>query len=212
MIPRRSPAAVEGIWLLVLCLAAFLVAALLRGLQVGRTAIVVNAGLGLAVTIVPLVVSRRTDVVVPLTLVAWAAFAASAHVGGLVFGLYAPPTRFDVVTHAISGGAVGATSVYLLRCWRRRVEILVIPAWFGTLAVLLAVMGAGVLWEMVEFTVSGGAGGLQISLADTMTDLVVNLIGGAVGVGLGMADWDPALESSRAADPSLAEEPGTEGD
>lgn len=170
-------------------LQVFLGLAALRGATAGSTDLLVNALVGLLVTLVPDLLERRWNVTVDPAIVAWMAVAAAMHVGGMVFGLYAPPTRYDDLTHAVSGSFLGVLGVVLVRLWERRVPALSVPDPFAVPVVFAVVMTGGVTWELIEFAVGGG-GAIQTSLLDTMSDLLFNLAGGLVAVVLGRSFLD----------------------
>lgn len=182
-----------GAWLL----RALLVGALGWGLVIGRMALVVNAGVGLAATGAPLVARRRWGRVVPRSLGWWVGLAAGAHAWGLVLGLYAPPTQFDILTHALSGGVVALCVLAVVQVYDRSTDEVYLPRWFTILVVVVGVMAAGVVWELLEFGVAGGGGGIQTSLTDTVTDTIANVLGGVVAIGSrALAQWRTALDSS----------------
>lgn len=182
--PSRPRGADDTWGLVARGLQVFLAVAVLRGATAGSPDLLVNALVGLSVTLVPDLLERRWDVTVHPVLVVWVGVAAAMHVAGMVFGLYAPPTRYDDLTHAVSGSFVGAVGIVVVRVWERRDPDLAIPDTFEALVVLAAVMAGGVVWELVEFAVGGGGQAVQTSLLDTMSDLLFNLGGGIVAVAL----------------------------
>lgn len=166
---------------LVRTLQLFLAAAALGGAVGGRADLVVNGVAGLAFTLVPSLMERRWGVAVAPSLVAWLAVAASLHVAGMVFGLYGQPSRYDDLTHAVSGSVVAAAGFVLVAAWERLIDDLVVPPAFRGVVVLVVVVSGGVAWEVVEFAVSRG---VQLGLVDTMSDLLYNIAGGVVPVAL----------------------------
>lgn len=189
--PTRDSGGADGhVRLVARALQVFLGVAVLRGVSTGSPELAINALVSLLVTFAPDILYRRWDVTVPPVLVAWMAVAAAMHVAGMVFGLYAPPARYDDLTHAVSGSFVGATGLVGVRLWERRLPDLTIPAPFELLVVLAVVMAGGVAWELIEFAVGGGGRAVQTSLADTMSDLLFNLGGSLVAVALGWSALD----------------------
>lgn len=183
-----------GAWLL----RAVLIGIVAWGFVIGRLALVVNAGVGLLATCGPLLLRRRWGAAVPRSVDWWVGLAAAAHAGGLVGGLYAPPTRFDLVTHTLSGGVVAVCFLVIIRGYDRSTDQVYLPQWFRILMGVVVVMAAGVVWELLESMVGGG-GGIQTSLADTVTDTVANVVGGVVAIGSSrLAKWRSDAYSSTA--------------
>lgn len=159
-----------------------LAATVVAGVAAGHRDLVVNAVVGLVLTGMPAISSRRWDVTVPASLVAWLAAAVALHVGGMLVGAYEPPTRYDDLTHAASGTVLAAVGYVAVAAWDRLVEDLYLPRGARVAVALVVVAAGGVTWEIAEFVGSGGGEGVQTSLHDTVTDLGYNLVGGVVAL------------------------------
>lgn len=94
--------------------------------------------------------------------------------------MYTLPTRaeFDVLAHVLGGAAVAWTGMILLERWRRRGWVTLRPFVLRDYLVFSSVALIGVVWEFWEFVMQATTGDIyQISIADTMNDLFMDLIG-----------------------------------
>ena len=96
--------------------------------------------------------------------------------------------QWDMVAHILGGAAIAWSARILWTRWRNRKIIPAkIPAWIAAWCVFGAVMFAGIAWELFEFVMEQQTGWLfQPSLADTMSDFVMDLLGGAIFI---LATW-----------------------
>ena len=95
--------------------------------------------------------------------------------------MFALPSRseFDVLAHLLGGFAIAWMAMILLERWRRRDWITLYPFIFRDYIVFSTVALIGVIWEFWEFVMQAVTGDLyQPSIADTMNDLLMDLIGG----------------------------------
>jgi uncharacterized membrane protein YjdF len=163
------------------------------GLATGNGGIAVNAGVGLAVTVLPNVLARRFDVTLGVGLVLWMTTAMFLHalgtltLPGVDFTLYSGTWWWDHLTHALSSSLVAGAALATLLALQRYSTAIRLPPRFMFLTVLLFVMAFGVVWELLEFyigVVSGllGAGSVltQYGLEDSLLDLFYNTLGGLV--------------------------------
>lgn len=103
------------------------------------------------------------------------------HVLATVLGWYANIEHFDKLMHALGGMsiAVGTFSLYSLLRQRKLVgtnHLLVI-----SIAVVAIVVSTAVAWEWMEFLIDTLTGShMQISLTDTMGDLLAGTLGGTI--------------------------------
>lgn len=162
-----------------------LIAAMLGlGVVNGDPRVIVNAGLALLGTFLPVVLARDLRVHIGPVATIWITSALFLHVFGMV-GAYESIPWWDHLTHFVSASLVAAIAYTTVTAIDRHVDDLYLPSW--TLGVLLAVVtvGLGVLWEVMEFigramAVELGTDPLlvQYGLDDTMLDIAVNALGG----------------------------------
>ncbi|PSP80219.1 hypothetical protein BRC81_03230 [Halobacteriales archaeon QS_1_68_20] len=153
-----------------------LLAVLVVGLRRRDPGAVVNAVVALAVTYLPGVVERRYDVEFRPWQRVYAQGAMLTHALGML-GPYDDVWWWDHVTHTHSATLVGG----LVHAVARRNDRDPRPR------VLAAVVGGGVLWELVEYVVHHTADRLGIEpvlvsygKVDTALDLVFNALGALV--------------------------------
>ncbi|MFC6865432.1 hypothetical protein ACFQGE_18455 [Halomicroarcula sp. GCM10025817] len=163
------------------------------GLERGNLGILVNTGIGLLVTQLPPLLERDYGIALDPALTLWITSAVFLHALGVV-GLpgaeqnfYATVPLWDNVTHALSSSVVAAVGYTTVRALDRHSEELYLPPRFVFVFVLLFVMAFGVLWEVIEFSVSLFAESTgnqtiltQYGLRDTMLDLVFDTIGAVI--------------------------------
>ncbi len=86
---------------------------------------------------------------------------------------------FDVLAHVLGGFTIAWMGMMLLERWRRRGWITIRPFIFRDYIVFATVSLIGVVWEFWEFIMQWITGDLyQPSIADTMNDLFMDLLGG----------------------------------
>lgn len=157
------------------------------GLVRGETGIVVNGGLGLAVTFVPALLRRDAGVALPTGYVVWIALAVFLHAVG-VLGPYRQYPWYDAVTHGLSASIVAGVGYATVVAIDRNSEQTTLGSELRFVFVLIFVLALGVSWEILEFAV-GLVGGksvlVQYGLDDAINDLVFNTVGGLV-----VAAWD----------------------
>ncbi|MFC7020905.1 MULTISPECIES: hypothetical protein [Haloarcula] len=176
------------------------------GLERGNLGIMVNTGIGLLVTQLPSLLERDYGIALDPALTLWITSAVFLHALGVV-GLpgaeqnfYATVPLWDNVTHALSSSVVAAVGYTTVRALDRHSEGLYLPPRFMFVFLLLFVMAFGVIWEVIEFSVSllAEATGnqtilTQYGLRDTMLDLVFNTIGAIIVAVWGTAHLTDAV-------------------
>ena len=181
---------VEGI--IVRILQLLMVGILLAGLFYGEIGVVVNAGVGLAITFLPGVLKRRFQFTMDIGIVLWISVAMFLHaLGTLPFPGHGYLTPYkavwwwDHMTHALSSSLVAGAGYATTRAIDKHSDSLVIPARFMFVYILLFVMAFGVVWELLEFYIAVvseliGIGNVltQYGLDDTILDLMYNTLGG----------------------------------
>ena len=163
------------------------------GVVTGQTGVIVNTGVGLVVTQLPPLLERDFDIALDPALTLWITTAVFLHAVGVI-GLPWSPLNFymsvwwwDHLTHALSSSIVAAIGYTTVRALDRHSEEIYVPPRFMFVFILLFVLAFGVLWEVLEFTITfvaeaTGTGRIlsQYGLGDTMLDLVFDTIGAVV--------------------------------
>jgi hypothetical protein len=163
------------------------------GLDRGDFRIVVNAGVGLAVTYVPALLERDYHIPLDAGLTLWITLAVFLHavgttgVPGLTRGLYDTVWWWDNLTHALSASVVAAAGYATARAIDAHSEAVYLPPRFTFVFVVLFVMAFGVLWEVLEFGIGGAAETfgvqqvlIQHGIDDSMTDLLFDAVGAVI--------------------------------
>ena len=139
------------------------------------------------VTLTPLIMQNRFDVVIPPTFELLAiTFVFASLFLGEVQGYYSRFWWWDLALHTSSGFLLGITGflmVYILN-ETERIDLNMKPGFVAFFAYLFAV-GMGVLWEIFEFSMDQLFGmnmqnemlGDPSGLTDTMWDLIVDSLG-----------------------------------
>ncbi|MFC4248606.1 hypothetical protein ACFOZ7_17010 [Natribaculum luteum] len=161
------------------------------GLVVRDLTTIVNASIALAITFFPAFLERDYRLPLEPGLVFWLTAAAFLHTLGSA-GLYDFVGVWDNVTHALSASIVAAGGYAVVRAIDLHTDDVYLPPKMLFAFILLFVLAFGVVWELLEFAIDGGARrlGLEAVLAqhgvdDTISDLVFDLAGAAVAASLG---------------------------
>lgn len=165
-----------------LCLAGILAA----GIYLGNMGIAVNALVGLVVTFLPGLLERDYGIAMDPALVLWITSAVFLHAFGTL-GPYRSVAWWDHMTHVLSSSVVAGAGYASFRALDEHRDDLYFPPKIFFLFILLFVTAFGVLWELLEFGISGFAESIgsetvltQYGLEDTMKDLVFDIAGGLV--------------------------------
>lgn len=162
----------------------------LIGLYVGNTGIIVNGLVGVLVTFLPAFLKKKHDLVMDPALVLWITSAVFLHALGTValpgsLSFYRTLNWWDHMTHALSSSVVAAGGYAAVRAIDEYHEDIHLPRKFIFVFILIFVLAFGVIWELIEFGISGLADILnaetvltQYGLEDTMKDIVFNTAGG----------------------------------
>ncbi|WP_435345856.1 hypothetical protein [Haloarchaeobius sp. HRN-SO-5] len=178
--------------LLVRFLQLVMVGILAAGLWLGNGGVVVNAGVGLLVTLLPAFLERNYRFTMNVGIVLWITVAMFLHALGTLplpgldlATLYGTTTWWDHVTHALSSSLVAGVAYAIVRALDEHTEYIHLPARFLFVYLLMFVMAFGVVWELIEFYISVAARLLgvgtvltQYGLDDTILDLFYNTLGG----------------------------------
>lgn len=178
--------------LLVRALQAVMVGIVAVGAWLGNGGVVVNATVGVLVTLVPAYLERNYRFTMGPGLVLWITVAMFLHALGTLplpgldlQSLYGTTWWWDHMTHALSSSLVAGAAYAVVRALDVHTDHISLPARFLFVYLLVFVMAFGVLWELLEFYISvvaqlfGSATVLtQYGLDDTLLDLVYNTLGG----------------------------------
>lgn len=163
------------------------------GIATGNTGVIVNTGVGLLVTQLPALLERDYGIALDPALTLWITTAVFLHAVGVIglpwseLNFYKSVWWWDHLTHALSSSLVAAVGYTTVRALDRHSEDIYIPPRFMFVFILLFVLAFGVLWEVLEFTITLVATATgnptiltQFGLEDTMLDLVFDTIGAVV--------------------------------
>lgn len=147
--------------------------------------------LALAIVLVPAYLARSTRATWPVEIeLVYLWLLLSDTTLGNLGGLYVRVPWYDKALHmgdAVLVGMVGFYAVYLAHFLGRTAR----HPWIDSVAILLVTLGLGALWEIAEYSVDHAlhratqGSPLQGALDDTMWDLILDGIGGAIGAVLG---------------------------
>ncbi len=176
----------------------------LYGIYKVNLGIVVNAGIGFGVTYLPAILRRDYRIPMDAGLTLWITAAVFLHALGatgipwITKPFYGNVPGWDHVTHVLSASVVAAVGYTTARAIDEHTEEVYLPRRFMFVFILLFTMAFGVLWEVIEFSVSqiaamtGSTSVLtQYGLEDTMYDLVFDTLGGVI-----VAVWGAAYLSN----------------
>jgi len=147
------------------------------------------AVLSLFVSIVPSVVRRDLELVLPIELNFWIVLALFLHVIGGFSGFYDNVPGWDHLTHAMSASLVAALGFVVVLSVDKYVESISLPRPFLAFFIIMFTMAFGVIWELMEFSNDQLTGSrLQYDLDDTMVDMMFDAFGGII-VGIAGAHY-----------------------
>lgn len=168
-----------------------LVGVFVLGVVRGSVGTMVNALVALAITFLPAILERDYDIPMDAGLTLWITSAVFLHAVGTL-GPYQSRVMimgigWDSVTHTLSASLVAAIGYSTTRAIDQHTDDVVLPPRFMFVFILMFVMAFGVIWEVLEFGMAGGASILgvdsvltQYGLEDTMRDLLFDLVGGVI--------------------------------
>lgn len=166
------------------------------GLDRRNLGVVVNAAIALAVMELPGLLERDYGLPIDARLTLWIVIPVFLHAIGTL-GLYQAIGLWDNLTHALSSSLVAAAGYATVRAFDVHDPEVNLPRRFVAAYILVFTLAFGVLWELLEFGLDGLASWTgtrsilaQYSLANTMTDLAFDLVGGVV-----VAIWGAAYLS-----------------
>jgi hypothetical protein len=168
---------------------AALIAAAGFGLLTARFAVAFVAIVTLAAAMVPLLLPSLVKVHVPAGFsAAVALFLTSTLFLGEVGDFYNRFWWWDILMHAGSAVGLGLVGVIVMLILVEAERLTAAAVTVSVFAFCFAV-SIGVIWEIFEFTVDQilGTNMQKSGLVDTMWDLIVDCLGGAVGAASGYA-------------------------
>ncbi|WP_266077995.1 hypothetical protein [Haladaptatus caseinilyticus] len=156
------------------------------GLYKGNLGIMINSAVAFAIMHIPAIIERDYQIPMDAGLTLWITTAVFLHAVGTL-GPYQNVWWWDHVTHVLSASLVAAVGYATVRAVDAHYEDVYLPPRFMFVFILMFVVAFGVIWEVIEFGVSGLAvvfGGravlTQYGLDDTMLDLMFDTIGGLI--------------------------------
>lgn len=171
------------------------------GLVTPDIGLVLTSIFALAITYLPTLLERRYDVPMGIGLSLWITIGVFFHTLGTGF-FYGESFWFHNLAHATSGSLIAAIGYASFRAVDEHSSAVRFPPRFMFVLILVFVVSIGVFWEIGEFTTDqflvteNGEPMIfvQYGLADTMSDLFFDLVGGIL-VGI----WGTASLTSVAA-------------
>jgi len=150
-------------------------------LSLGEYSQVFTGALGLVLTLVPTIITRRLSITLPWQVNLLIAISLYLHIAGEIRGfymLYYP--YYDKVAHFVSGMTVSVlafVAVLLLDQFGG----LNLPRWMIVGFIVISAMAMGAFWEIYEWVFDTFLGtDLQHGLDDTMLDMIFVLIGAII--------------------------------
>lgn len=141
----------------------------------------INGFAFLFATFLPNVIARNLRISIPIWLQIWLFTAFSLHVLGGFADFYYIGIGYDHLTHALSASFIAALGYLLFRSIEGYSKSIYFPEKFLSILVLFFVMASGMVWEIIEFSVSLSLDiTIQGSQEDTVVDILFNLVGGGI--------------------------------
>jgi hypothetical protein len=166
---------------------AGMVGVALAGVVTDNLTWVPAAVISLFVSLIPSILRRDLNIMLPVELNFWIVLALFLHVVGGFSGFYNTVPGWDHLTHMMSASLIGALGFVVVVVIDKYVESIDLPRPFLAFFILMFTMAMGVLWEIMEFTNDSIAHTrLQYGLADTMLDLLFDGFAGFVVAILGV--------------------------
>lgn len=157
---------------------------LVAGIYTGNTGVIVNSLVSFAVTFLPGILEKDYGLEMDPLLVLWLTAAVFLHAFGTL-GPYRTVVWWDHMTHVLSSSIVAAAGYSAFRTVSEHYDEINLPEKLFFVFILAFVMAFGVVWEVLEFGISGAASTVgsetvltQYGLEDTMKDLVFDTLGG----------------------------------
>lgn len=115
-----------------------------------------------------------------LRVLAFPLFILSLHIVATLAGWYWQIANFDKLMHTLGGMSIAVSAFGLYALLHKRKLVGNNHPFVISVAVIAIVVFAAVAWEWMEFLIDTFAGTrMQISLTDTIGDLLAGMLGGA---------------------------------
>ncbi|ABN58302.1 MAG: hypothetical protein KO254_00245 [Methanoculleus marisnigri] len=170
----------RGIYLTYIIQGLILLAAV-SSILAGEYFLGISAGTAFFLTMTPSLMTRNLRLCLPWEINLLVAVSFYLHVMGHVGEYYVTlAPYYDKLTHLVSSVTVALIAFFLALLADHQGEIrLTGPA--IAVFILTSTLAAGAVWEIYEFAVDQVFGtSLQLGNTDTMSDLIVDLVGGAI--------------------------------
>lgn len=158
------------------------------GLVTGNYRVVVNAIAALVVSLLPAIIRREWHLRIDVGLMLWLTAATVFHAIGIL-GPYRNVIWWDYATHALSASIFVGIAYAVITAQERYHDAVSLPEPFRSAYLFLLAVAMGVLWEVVEFTMTqvskltGGKSALIVfGVDDIVTDLLFTAVGGVLVV------------------------------
>lgn len=180
-----------------------LLALFVSGIYLTSPKVIINSGIGLAITFAPALLEKKYNLAINPFLSLWIASAVFFHALGS-FGFYGAVWWWDHLTHALSASVVAAIGYTVVRSVDLHAEDIDLPNRFMFIFILLTVIAFGVVWELFEYGLDliAELTGISMPLAqhgldDTMKDMMFNTLGALVVAIFGQAYLSEFAEEVR---------------
>lgn len=154
---------------------------LIYGIMKGKQYWILVSATGLVLVFIPIMLSLKLHIRLPVGFEALWGLAFLAHQCGLVLDLYAEYPKWDMVTHFLSSLVIGYSFFCVFHLSDRLIPGHNHHRYFLAMLTVFATISIGVFWEFAEHLeeVFFGASN-QPSVADTMQDLFLDTMGGLI--------------------------------
>ena len=137
--------------------------------------------LALLICLIPTILKRNFNISLPCVLDFMIAVALFVHIAGGVFNAYHTIPYYDDIAHFVSSALVALLAFVVIYILDEYWEGLHMDKYAMAFVVVIFAMAMGVLWEFLEWSTDLMLGTQeQWGLMDTMTDLLIDTIGGMI--------------------------------
>ena len=200
----------RGVYLTYLIQGLILLSAV-SSITAGEYFLGLSAGVAFLLTMAPSLMTRNLRLCLPWEVNLLVAVSLYLHVMGHVAGYYVSlAPYYDKLTHLVSSVTIAFLVLFLVVLAGHRGDIRLTRT-VTAVFILVSTLAAGAAWEIYEFAVDQVFGtNLQLGNTDTMVDLIMDLIGGAIvtvfaAIALGREEGERFIRLF--ADPSSGAEP-----
>lgn len=160
---------------------ALILLAVASSITAGEYFLAFSAGIAFLLTIAPSLMTRNLRLCLPWEVNLFIAISLYLHVMGHTAGYYVTlAPYYDKLTHLVSSATVALLAFFLAVLAEHRGDLRLTRTAI-IIFILVSTLAAGAIWEIYEFVADQVFGtDLQHGNADTMMDLIVDLIGAAI--------------------------------